>query len=380
MESVKAQDASAKEQYPPEKIGTATAPTVAGAYRASTPQNVERPTVPIINLAMEDVAALNGGVLPKTGGYLRKTAVTRARERLGLNENSAVYIPASNVMRDGEEYVLKITRTTLNKMLSPADGSPVPPESVAIMENLERIANNGVYFRSEGDRKGRDHINGIDHLMTTVYIDGTPALVDMRVRLVQQVGSGPTENVLYYFTPEAITIQKGNGNTPAAERQAFRGEASPFPDITLPRGAETVKAQDTPVEGPRYLPEVGGTANAPALSKKWDGGLPGGTGARGGKPSYESNGDPTPKRKTSQVRSNTYERSGIFSEAEKALDGLRQEDLTYDVMPEKLSMERAEERLATDYEGAAASSPTAQHPISTTRSAARTVSSPSSGR
>ena len=231
----------------------------AGTYRAATPQNVELPTVPVINLSLDEVAQLNGGTLPRDGGHIRDTVIERARERLGLDRHSAAFIPASNVFRNGEEYVLKITKATLNKMFSVADGGPVPIESAAIMEHLERIANNGVYFKSEGDRKGRPQINGIDHLMTTVYIDGTPTLVDMRVRLVQQEKAGPTENVLYYFSPETITLtpKKGDGNTPAAERQAFRGEASPSPMDTIPRAGPGVKGKDARMAGAVFLPGSG---------------------------------------------------------------------------------------------------------------------------
>ena len=184
-----------------------------GAYRAVKPENVEMPTVPIINLSMQTVADMNGGVLPKTGNALRKDAISRARVRLGLDQNGAAYIPASNVVRNGEEYVLKITRSSLDKMLSPSNGGIVSPESIAVIDNIERIANNGVYFKSEGDRKGRQQIAGYDHLMTTVYIDDQPYSVDMRVRVYDAPSGG--ENRLYYFTPEEIvTTKKVGANIP----------------------------------------------------------------------------------------------------------------------------------------------------------------------
>ena len=219
----------------------------AAGYRAVKPENVELPTVPIINLSMADVAALNGGVLPDSGGYLRKTAISRARARLGLNENSAAYIPASNVLRNGEEYVLKITKASLNKMFSPADGSAVPPEVVAVVENLERIANNGVCFDSQGDRKRRETIQGVDHLMTTVYIDNVPYVVDMRVRIVQRrAGDTAADNVLYYLTPETITtIKKADGGTSAAGRHASDGEAPPSTITTIPPSGPAVKPSFT---------------------------------------------------------------------------------------------------------------------------------------
>ena len=190
-----------------------------GTYRAVTPENVELPTVPIINLSMQDVAAQNGGVLPRAGNTMRRDAISRARKRLGLDQNSAVYIPASNVTRNGEEYVLKITRASLNKMLSPASGGQIKPESIVVLDNIERIANNGVWFNSQGDRKGRQQVQGFDHLMTTIYIDGMPYLVDMRVKLVQEAPGRGTDNVLYYFTPEEIlTIEKVGTTPPTGER------------------------------------------------------------------------------------------------------------------------------------------------------------------
>ena len=188
------------------------------------PENVELPTVPIINLSMQTVADRNGGVLPQTGNALRKDAISRARTRLGLNQNGAVYIPASNVTRNGEEYVLKITKASLNKMLSPADGNAVQPESIVILDNIERIANNGVWFDSQGDRKNRTQINGIDHLKTTVYIDGSPYEIDMRVRLVQENARSAQDNVLYYFTPEeVVSIKRVDTAPPTGERRALTG-------------------------------------------------------------------------------------------------------------------------------------------------------------
>ena len=209
----------------------------AANYRAVTPENVELPTVPIINLSMRDVAAQNGGVLPRAGNTMRRDAISRARKRLGLDQNSAVYIPASNVTRNGEEYVLKITKSSLDKMLSPSNGGIVPAESIAVLDNLERIANNGVYFKSEGDRKSRDQIAGYDHLMTTVYLDGQPYTVDMRVRVYDSQAGG--ENRLYYFTPEEImTTRKVDTNIPTGtlhERAMIQDDASTFrPTISQP--------------------------------------------------------------------------------------------------------------------------------------------------
>lgn len=225
----------------------------AGAYRAAKPENVELPTVPIINLSMRTVADMNGGVLPQTGNVLRKDAIARARARLGLDQNSAAYIPASNVMRNGEEYVLKITRASLNKMLSPADGNRVPTESIAVLDNLEHIANNGVWFDSQGDRKNRTQINGIYHLKTTVYIDGSPYEIDMRVRLVQENASSAQDNVLYYFTPEeVVSIKKVGTAPPTGERRALTGASEGVPTSSAPiiadssAGGNTQSAQAGP--------------------------------------------------------------------------------------------------------------------------------------
>lgn len=209
---------------------------VSSEYRAETPQNVEYPTVPIINLSMQNVADMNGGTLPASGNALRKQAISRARKNLGLDETGTIYIPASNVTRNGEEYILKITRSTLNKMLSPSNGGVVQPESLVVLDNIDRIANNGVYFKSEGDRKGRDQIAGYDHLMTTVYIDNQPYTVDMRVRVYDEKTGGG--NTLYYFTPEEIiTTKKVDADLPTGtlhERTMIQ-EAAPTSISTIPQ-------------------------------------------------------------------------------------------------------------------------------------------------
>lgn len=53
--------------------------------------------------------------------------------------------------------------------------------------------------------------------------------------------------------------------------------------------------------------------------------------------------------KTSKARTNTFER--LFSEAEKGMEGLRKEDMTYDVVREQESMDGAAARLAQDFDG-----------------------------
>ena len=204
------------------------------------------PYVPLIELSMDDLALEYGGKLPVKGNYGRRDAIARARERLGLNENEAAYIPASNVTRNGDEYILKITKSTLNKMLSPADGGDVPVESLLVMDNLERIANNGVYYSSLGDRKGRDQILGFDHLMTTVYIDGVPMVVDMRVRVTERGLQKGSDNILYYLTPEEIRIIKESGSTSAAERHALRGEVSPLSVDRIAQKQDEIKGISTP--------------------------------------------------------------------------------------------------------------------------------------
>lgn len=60
------------------------------------------------------------------------------------------------------------------------------------------------------------------------------------------------------------------------------------------------------------------------------------------------NGNET-KTKTSRARTNTFEK--LFSEAEKSMDGLKKEDMTYDVIREKESLEGAAARLAQDFDG-----------------------------
>ena len=55
------------------------------------------------------------------------------------------------------------------------------------------------------------------------------------------------------------------------------------------------------------------------------------------------------QEKTSKARTNTFEK--LFSEAEKSMDGLKKEDMTYDVIREKESLEGAAARLAQDFNG-----------------------------
>ena len=175
--------------------------TRVGEYSETRPQNVEYPTVPIISMSREKYADSNGK-LPDAGNALRTDAIRRARRRLQLDQNSAAYIPASNVTRNGEEYVLKVTKSSLNKMLSPADHSAVPVESILVLDNIERIANNGVWKSGEGDRKQRQQIEGIDHLMTTVYIDNEPYVVDMRQ--AGACGPGDHHPAAIYRTPFSL--------------------------------------------------------------------------------------------------------------------------------------------------------------------------------
>ncbi len=131
-------------------------------------------------------------------------------------------------------------------MLNPA-GKAVPPvESIVVMDNLERIANNGVYFRSEGDRDARPQIPGWDHLMTTVYIDGEPYSVDMRVKLVEEKPGSGADNVLYYYSPEEIlTIEKVGPKTPTVERRALNmsSELKPTSDTIIPSTGDGVKTE-----------------------------------------------------------------------------------------------------------------------------------------
>ena len=308
-----------------------------GAYRAAKPENVELPTVPIINLSMQTVADRNGGVLPETGNALRKDAIARARTRLGLDQKSAAYIPASNVMRNGEEYVLKITRASLNKMLSPADGNRVPTESIAVLDNLERIANNGVWFDSQGDRKNRTQINGIDHLKTTVYIDGSPYEIDMRVRLVQENARSAQDNVLYYFTPEeVVSIKKVGTAPPTGERRALTGASEGVPTSSAPiiadssAGGNTQSAQSGPESSTGgFGPNTVGSAENPFKSAP----------------------------KVSKVETNTFENGGIYNDVDKQMAGVKPEDLTYDPVSERQSMSHALDRLVNDFEGEKADLP-----------------------
>ena len=240
-------------------------------------------------------------------------------------------------MRNGEEYVLKITRASLNKMLSPADGNRVPTESIAVLDNLERIANNGVWFDSQGDRKNRTQINGIDHLKTTVYIDGSPYEIDMRVRLVQENARSAQDNVLYYFTPEeVVSIKKVGTAPPTGERRALTGASEGVPTSSAPiiadssAGGNTQSAQSGPESSTGgFGPNTVGSAENPFKSAP----------------------------KVSKVETNTFENGGIYNDVDKQMAGVKPEDLTYDPVSERQSMSHALDRLVNDFEGEKADLP-----------------------
>ena len=245
-----------------------------GEYRLNKPRNVEMPTVPIINLSLQNIPGV-GDTLPTAGNALRSDAIKRARTRLGLDQNSAAYIPASNVTRDGNEYVLKITKATLNKMLSTPKGAILPVESILIMDNLERIANNGVWFGNKGDKYGRPQVAGYDYLKTTVYIEGAPYEVKMRVRLVEEKPGKGADNVLYYFSPEEIlTIERVGTTPPTYGRRAsiLHSEDGPTLGVgtaspTGERRALTMGSEGMPTLGisiPQTSPQVNQQTATPA--------------------------------------------------------------------------------------------------------------------
>ena len=215
-----------------------------GEYRAVKPQNVELPTVPIINLSVQDVADLNGGTMPQKGNYVRKAAYEDTVKRLGLDQNEAAYIEASNVTRNGDAYVLKLTKPAIKKMLSAESYATgvVPLESVAVIKQIERIAQNGVWYESEGDRQGRPQVAGYDYLKTTVYIDNNPYTVNMRVRVEDQRAGGG--NRLYHFTPETIEVTKKDDGAPSTTGRhatSIKLEDNPSSDATVPQAKPEVK-------------------------------------------------------------------------------------------------------------------------------------------
>lgn len=212
-------------------------------YGEVMPQNVDTPNVPLIELSTDTVAQANGGTLPQRGNYLRKTFIERAVKRLGLDSRSEIFIPVENVTRNGDEYMLQLNKNSIAKMLSPdmRSSQTIPIESLAVLENLERIAANGVYVKSEPDRKGRDQIRGFDYLRTFAYIDGAPYEINMRVKLVRAEKGADGKNNLYYFTPEEITLAKTDAASPtrAVRDQHLKnnGEAAPVESTASPTGA-----------------------------------------------------------------------------------------------------------------------------------------------
>ena len=180
----------------------------------------------------------------------------------------------------------------------------VPLESIAVLGQLERIAQNGVYFSNEGDRRGRVQIAGYDHLMTTVYIDGAPYLVDMRVRVEDERAGGG--NRLYHFTPEAIEVTKKNdGTTSTAGRHATSVHSTDVAPSSAPiiadssAGGNTQSAQSGPESSTGgFGPNTVGSAENPFKSAP----------------------------KISKVETNTFENGGIYNEVNKQMAGVKPED------------------------------------------------------
>ena len=149
--------------------------------------------------------------------------------------------------------------------------------AIAVLKQIERIAQNGVWYESKGDRAGRDKVAGYDRLKATVYIDGDPYEINMRVRVEDKTAGG--ENRFYYFTPEVIQATK---ETDADLRRIrFRErtmEGTSASGITLsqkPRGVNTQPAQTESIN----IPETEGLNNGVHLhdgGQRADGAHPGG--------------------------------------------------------------------------------------------------------
>lgn len=150
--------------------------------------------------------------------------------------------------------------------------------AIAVLKQIDRIAQNGVWYESEGDRAGRDKVAGYDRLKATVYIDGDPYEINMRVRMEDKTAGG--ENRFYYFTPEVIQATKeadvGLRRVRFRERTMEGTSASGITLSQKPRGVNTQPTQTESVN----IPETEGLNNGVYLydgGQRADGAHPGGS-------------------------------------------------------------------------------------------------------
>ena len=218
------------------------------AYRGVVPQNIENPRVGRLEMSSAPYNPTGADISTVYGNGYRQQVKENAIRRLGIADGKPAYLAAPNITKDGREYYVDVTKASLNKMLYTGEHEMLPLPRVLLVDNLEKAIDGSYWAESNGDRKGRDQINGFDTLRTSFYIDGIPYYADIKVKVVTQGRGNNPQNVAYFLEPEEITsIKRMDTPSPTGGRPApnivFRDNVS-IPDPSVSQNIQGVNTQD----------------------------------------------------------------------------------------------------------------------------------------
>ena len=218
------------------------------AYRGVVPQNIENPRVGRLEMSSAPYNPTGTDISTIYGNQYRNQVKENAIRRLGIADGKPAYLAAPNITKDGREYYVDVTKASLNKMLYTKGHEPLELERILLVDNLEKAIDGSYWAESNGDRKGRDQINGFDTLRTSFYIDGTPYYADIKVKVVDKGSGQNPQNVAYYIEPEEITsIKRMDTPSPTGGRHApnifFRDNVSIY-DPSVSQNIQGVNTQD----------------------------------------------------------------------------------------------------------------------------------------
>ena len=218
------------------------------AYRGIVPQNIENPRVGRLEMSSAPYNPTGADISTIYGNRYRNQVKENAIRRLGIADGKPAYLAAPNITKDGREYYVDVTKASLNKMLYTGEHEMLPLPRVLLVDNLEKAIDGSYWAESNGDRKGRDQINGFDTLRTSFYIDGIPYYADIKVKVVTQGRGNNPQNVAYFLEPEEITsIKRMDTPSPTGGRPApnivFRDNVSIY-DPSVSQNIQGVNTQD----------------------------------------------------------------------------------------------------------------------------------------
>ena len=218
------------------------------AYRGAVPQNIENPRVGRLEMSSAPYNPTGADINTVYGNRHRNQVKENAIRRLGIADGKPAYLAAPNITKGGREYYVDVTKASLNKMLYTGAHEILPVSRLLLVDNLEKAIDGSYWAESNGDRKGRDQIDGFDTLRTSFYIDGIPYYADIKVKVVTQGRGSDPQNVAYFLEPEEITsIKRMDTSSPTGGRPApnivFRDDVS-ISDPSVSQNTQGVNTQD----------------------------------------------------------------------------------------------------------------------------------------